>query len=186
MKKKKTHEFLTLNPVLGFFAGLSAGVPARESATVDAAAEPGNPPAVGDGWSSRSSYVRLRAERVLRPSLGAGVGRPEGSEVRERDASVVVAGAGVAGGGGGSRKSSRSDDGSAAGGGGWEPSRTPLTGKAWFVTMRAWRRRRSFGSVGSSLPSFVARTRVVGVPALPPFFELRLGNKGESTTAGIS
>jgi len=48
-KAKKTHEFLTLNPVRGFFAGLSAGVPARESAAVDAAADPGNTPAVGDG-----------------------------------------------------------------------------------------------------------------------------------------
>jgi len=132
--------------------------------------------------------VRLSAERVLRPSLGAGVGRAEGSEVRERDASVVVAGvAGGAGVGCSWSWSSRcwSDDDDAAAGGGCEAPRTPLIGKAWFVTMRAWRRRRSFGSVGSSLPSLVARTRV-GVPALLPFFELRLGNKGESTTAGIS
>jgi len=171
-----TYEFLTRSPVLGFFAARSAGVPAREPATVDAASDPGKLAVVGDACSSRSSCARLSDERVLRPSLGAGVARADGKVVRDRDAG---AGAGVTGLGSSSLAFSCFD--ASCG----EPCLTSLMGKAVLVTLRACCRWRSVGSFGSSLPTLVARTRP-GAPDLEPFFELRLGKRGESTTAGIS
>jgi hypothetical protein len=121
------YEFLTRSPVLGFLAARRAGVPARESATVDAASDPGKLAVSGDGWSSRSSCVRFRDERVLRPSLGAGVPRFDGREARSRDAGAAAGVAGLTGSWGAS--------GSGAGCG--ENSLTSLTGNDWFVTSRA-------------------------------------------------
>ena len=122
------YEFLTRSPVLGFLAARRAGVPARESATVDAASDPGKLAVMGDGWSSKSSCVRLSDERVLRPSLGAGVARADGRVVRGRDAGAV---AGVAGLANDSSGFSCSD--AACG----ELPRMLLTGNALLVTLRA-------------------------------------------------
>lgn len=151
-------------------------MPAREFAAVEPASDPGKLAVVGDGCSSSSSWALLSDERVLRPSLtvegGAGAGR-------ERDAG---AGAGVDGFSGSSPAFSCLDEGC---GEPAPPRLTWLTGNSVLVTLRACWRCRRLGSFGSSLPTLVAKTRA-GAPDLVPFFELRLGKRGESTTAGIS
>ena len=74
----------------GFLIGRKAGVPAREFAAVEGATEAG---ILGEGGSSSSSsWDRLREDRVLRPSRGAGVGRPAGRVVLGREESVVARG----------------------------------------------------------------------------------------------
>lgn len=53
---RSTYEFLTLSPVRAFLAGRRvAGVPARELAAVEGAAELGKPGVMGDVGSSTSS-----------------------------------------------------------------------------------------------------------------------------------